>query len=260
MAASGGDWGILGVSLQSPRACATRWPAGRHLHRAGTGARGRDGARVQASAGVLVAPETPARCWRHGRSGGADRVADGDGKGLLPRTPHRAAEPCDHPDIVHDLRTRCRARPRAFWCARWTRGGRRALRPSPCCAATTCPTMARGARRRAGPGPRDRPALADWIAAEGRFPSTMVDRIVPATTPEDIARCRGADRPARRRPVLHEPFRQWVIEDDFVDGAAPIWRGRRGTGGRCHALRAYETADAERHAFRAGLSGLSGRA
>jgi fructuronate reductase len=28
------------------------------------------------------------------------------------------------------------------------------------------------------------PALADWIAAEGRFPATMVDRIVPATTPE----------------------------------------------------------------------------
>src|SRR3546814_9116552 len=28
--------------------------------------------------------------------------------------------------------------------------------------------------------------LADWIAAEGAFPQTMVDRIVPATTPEDV--------------------------------------------------------------------------
>jgi fructuronate reductase len=32
------------------------------------------------------------------------------------------------------------------------------------------------------------PALADWIADEGRFPATMVDRIVPATKPEDIER------------------------------------------------------------------------
>ena len=30
------------------------------------------------------------------------------------------------------------------------------------------------------------PALAAWIATEGAFPQTMVDRIVPATTPEDI--------------------------------------------------------------------------
>jgi fructuronate reductase len=31
------------------------------------------------------------------------------------------------------------------------------------------------------------PALADWIGEQGRFPSTMVDRITPATKPEDVA-------------------------------------------------------------------------
>ncbi|MBP0650563.1 mannitol dehydrogenase family protein, partial [Mycobacterium tuberculosis] len=32
------------------------------------------------------------------------------------------------------------------------------------------------------------PALADWIEANVTFPSTMVDRIVPAVTPETLAK------------------------------------------------------------------------
>jgi hypothetical protein len=63
--------------------------------------------------------------------------------------------------------------------------------------------------------------LADWIAAEGRFPSSMVDRIVPATTPADIERVERLTGRHDAAPVLHEPFRQWVVEDDFVDGARP---------------------------------------
>jgi len=65
------------------------------------------------------------------------------------------------------------------------------------------------------------PALADWIATQGRFPATMVDRIVPATTPEVIARVAALTGVADATPVQHEPFRQWVIEDDFVHGARP---------------------------------------
>ena len=65
------------------------------------------------------------------------------------------------------------------------------------------------------------PALADWIAAEGAFPSTMVDRIVPATKPEDIERLAAMTGVLDLSPVMHEPFRQWVVEDDFVDGARP---------------------------------------
>lgn len=62
---------------------------------------------------------------------------------------------------------------------------------------------------------RSDPDLGDWIAAEVRFPITMVDRIVPATTDADradIARITGHDEGA---PVVHEPFSQWVIEDSF---------------------------------------------
>ena len=49
----------------------------------------------------------------------------------------------------------------------------------------------------------------------------MIDRIVPATTPELIDRLRsekGIDDPAA---VFHEPFRQWVIKDQFVDDERP---------------------------------------
>ena len=64
--------------------------------------------------------------------------------------------------------------------------------------------------------------LATWIEREARFPSTMVDRIVPAMTEEShatLADCVGYADPAG---ILCEPFRQWVIEDDFVSGR-PNW-------------------------------------
>jgi fructuronate reductase len=60
-----------------------------------------------------------------------------------------------------------------------------------------------------------------WIEAEGAFPSTMVDRIVPATKPEDIERLADLTGVLDLSPVMHEPFRQWVVEDRFVDGARP---------------------------------------
>jgi fructuronate reductase len=49
----------------------------------------------------------------------------------------------------------------------------------------------------------------------------MVDRIVPATTPADIDRVARLTGRHDAAPVLHEPFRQWVVEDDFVGGARP---------------------------------------
>src|SRR5439155_7027860 len=66
------------------------------------------------------------------------------------------------------------------------------------------------------------PALARWIEDHAALPSTMVDRIVPATTDADIAdndRALGLHDAA---PVVHEPFKQWVIEDRFVAGR-PAW-------------------------------------
>lgn len=64
--------------------------------------------------------------------------------------------------------------------------------------------------------------LADWIESHVTFPSTMVDRIVPAVTAETldkIEQITGVRDPAG---VACEPFRQWVIEDNFVSGR-PQW-------------------------------------
>jgi len=65
-------------------------------------------------------------------------------------------------------------------------------------------------------------ALADYIQQHVTFPSTMVDRIVPAMT--DSAFAQLAERLGSRDPVAveAEPFFQWVIEDNFVSGR-PAW-------------------------------------
>ena len=65
--------------------------------------------------------------------------------------------------------------------------------------------------------------LADWIADNVRFPATMVDRITPATTQADIEALREATGYLDEGCVVHEPFRQWVIEDDFTGGSRPAW-------------------------------------
>jgi mannitol 2-dehydrogenase len=61
------------------------------------------------------------------------------------------------------------------------------------------------------------PALADWVEANVAFPNGMVDRITPATGPREraLAVRFGLDDPV---PVTCEPFRQWVLEDNFPAG------------------------------------------
>lgn len=64
-------------------------------------------------------------------------------------------------------------------------------------------------------------ALAEWIADHVSFPSSMVDRIVPATTDAHRARLAalGVNDP---NAVACEAFSQWVVEDNFVAGR-PEW-------------------------------------
>ena len=73
-------------------------------------------------------------------------------------------------------------------------------------------------RAAGGQGAKTLPAdLADWIDANCTFPNAMVDCIVPATGPKELALVAefGIDDAV---PVTHENFRQWVIEDDFCAG------------------------------------------
>lgn len=59
------------------------------------------------------------------------------------------------------------------------------------------------------------PALSRWIEQEGAFPSSMVDRIVPASEAEDITALGSRLGVEDRAMVKTEPFFQWVIEDRF---------------------------------------------
>lgn len=70
-------------------------------------------------------------------------------------------------------------------------------------------------------GARD-PALANWIAAQGAFPCSMVDRIVPAATEETRERAEKLLGAADKLALDTEPFLQWVIEDHFISGR-PKW-------------------------------------
>ncbi|AXU21578.1 mannitol dehydrogenase (plasmid) [Novosphingobium sp. THN1] len=70
---------------------------------------------------------------------------------------------------------------------------------------------------------RHEPDLVPWFAANCTCPSTMIDRIVPATTDEDramVAKALGGLED--QACVVTEPFSQWVIEDRFA-GARPRW-------------------------------------
>ncbi|GAA2610408.1 mannitol dehydrogenase family protein [Paractinoplanes durhamensis] len=66
------------------------------------------------------------------------------------------------------------------------------------------------------------PALVPWIRDNVSFVTTMVDRITPRTTPEDVrtaAALTGFDDAA---PVVTEPFTEWVLGGVFPAGR-PAW-------------------------------------
>lgn len=66
------------------------------------------------------------------------------------------------------------------------------------------------------------PALAGWIAEHVAFPNGMVDRITPATGPRERALAASFGLAGDPVPVTCEPFRQWVVEDNFPAGRPPL--------------------------------------
>ncbi|MEV4261847.1 mannitol dehydrogenase family protein [Kribbella sp. NPDC049584] len=80
-------------------------------------------------------------------------------------------------------------------------------------------------------GPFLRKLVTDYFDALGkvpetfeatRFPASMVDRIVPATTEDDRAEAARLLGVRDEAVVVAEPFLQWVIENDFA-GDRPAW-------------------------------------
>ncbi|MFT4220946.1 MAG: mannitol dehydrogenase family protein [Microbacterium sp.] len=68
------------------------------------------------------------------------------------------------------------------------------------------------------------PELADWIGAEVAFPNSMVDRITPATTPDDLDAVEALTGLRDAWPVCSERFAQWVVEDRFPQGRPELER------------------------------------
>jgi mannitol 2-dehydrogenase len=67
-------------------------------------------------------------------------------------------------------------------------------------------------------------ALAKWVEVNVAFPNGMVDRITPATTDRERDILRSEFGVEDGWPVFCEPFRQWVLEDNFPAGRPALER------------------------------------
>ena len=225
---NGGDrrWGICGVSLRAPDTRDALEPQdGLYtvLVRDGSGDRLQV---VGAINQTLVAPEN-AGAVLDALCAPSTRIVTltVTEKGYCHR-PSTGALDETHPDILHDLADPERPRTAAGFLTEAIRRRRDGGLPPftvLCCdnlpsnGRTLGNVVARFAQMRD-------PELGAYVRAAVPFPSTMVDRIVPATTDVDRAVVEAALGLADRWPVVTEPFTQWVIEDRFASGR-PDWPG-----------------------------------
>ena len=219
-----GDWGIIGVSLQRPDQRDRLAPQDglyTTLERDGADTRARV---IGCVSQMLVAPENPAAVLDAMAAPGCRIVSlTVTEKGYCH---HPATGRLDtlHPDIAHDLAADAPRSAIGLIVAALAR--RRAAGVAPF-TVLCCDNLPHNGRLVAGLVAEFAtlwdPGLAAWIAAEGAFPATMVDRIVPAATAADLADAAALTGLADAAAISHEPFRQWVIEDRFVGGARPAW-------------------------------------
>ena len=240
IAEQGGDWGILAVSLRSPAARDELAPQGGCYTVVTRGPDGDMPKVIGAVADVLVAPEDPEAVIA-AMADPALRIVSltVTEKGYC-HNPATGRLNLDHPDIVHDIAHPDRPKSAiGFIVAGLARRRDRGLDPFTVLSCDNLPSNGPLVRRMvcgfAGAVDAD---LAAWIAAGARFPATMVDRITPATTQDDIARLRAATGNHDPGMVVAEPFSQWVIEDDF-----PLGRPGWDAGGAqfVHSVDAHET-------------------
>ncbi len=219
------DWGILGVSLQRPDQRDHLAPQDCLYTALERGPQGDRPRTVTCLTGVLVAPEAPEAVLA-AMAAPETRIVTLTitEKGYCHDPATGRLNPA-HPTVVHDLANPARPRGAIGFIVEALRRRQEAGLPPftvLCCdnlpanghvVSRLCLEFAQALS----------PALAAWIAREGRFPCSMVDRIVPATTEADIAEVARLTGYEDAAPVIHEPFRQWVIEDRFVADSRPAW-------------------------------------
>lgn len=222
MAKSGGDWGIVGVSLRSPKTRDALQPQGWAYHAVTLAPEGPQARVIEVLNEVLVAPENPAAVL----SAMADprvRIVSltVTEKGYC-HEPATGRLQIDHPEIRHDLTRDSPVTAIGYLVRALQRRRTLSLAPFTVLSCDNLPENGRLLRGLVLDFARHLdPDLARWIATETRFPSTMVDRITPATTEADLARVEALTGLPDAAPVLHEPFAQWAIEDDFTGGQRP---------------------------------------
>ncbi len=221
----GGDWGIVGASLQRSDLRDRLAPQDNlylAVERSGVSDRFRI---VRSLLGVHFAPENPGALVSRLGDPATDIVTlTVTEKGYcLDRGTGRLDE--HHPDIVNDRSNPDKPRTAVGFLAAALRRRRMAgLAPFTIMSCDNLPANGRLLKTCV----TDFLALSDestakWVEANGAFPSTLVDRIVPATTTADVEAVTAATGLCDRAPVIHEPFRQWVIEDCFVRHDRPAW-------------------------------------
>ncbi|MFM0731645.1 mannitol dehydrogenase family protein [Paraburkholderia sediminicola] len=226
MLAAGGDWGICGVTLQGDVGKRDALMAQQGLY--SVVERGPHGAKVtvvRALREVLAMP--------HDRTALFARLADPlirivsltvTEKGYC-RDPKTGEVALDDPAVAHDLAHPLEPRTVPGILVAALRERRDGANGEPF-TVLSCDNLAHnGAALRqvvCSFAQQADPELADWIAARVAFPSTMVDRIVPATTEAERTTVADTTGYQDAAPVPCEPFRQWVIEDRFP-GGRPAW-------------------------------------
>lgn len=224
MAKAAGDWGIVAVSLRSATARDDLMAQGGVYTSVALAPEGRQSRVIGSIARVLVAPEDPEAVIEAMAAPEVHVVSLTITEKGYCHNPATGRMNPDHPDIAHDLDAldAPRSAP-GFIVAALARRKAAGLPPFTVLSCDNLPSngaLARGVVTDFAH--RIDPALARWIEDEGRFPATMVDRITPATTEADIAALEQSEGYHDAACVVHEPFRQWVIEDDFV-GDRPAW-------------------------------------
>ncbi|MCI5109178.1 MAG: mannitol dehydrogenase family protein [Marivita sp.] len=222
MVASGGEWGIVGVSLRSPDTRDALRGQEWGYTSVTLAPEGEKTRWITVLNDVLVAPEDPEAVLSAMAKPEVRIVTLTVTEKGYCHNPATGALNVDHPDIQRDLTHDVPVSAIGFLVRALQR--RRASGDAPF-TVLTCDNLPENGRLVRGLvldfARRLDPELADWIEAEGKFPCTMVDRITPATTEADIARVAELTGRPDAAPVMHEPFAQWVIEDDFVGDARP---------------------------------------
>jgi fructuronate reductase len=224
IAAKGGDWGICGVSLRSADVRDRLAPQDGLYTGVEKSREGVKRAIVGSVREVLFLGEDRTRIELRLASPQTKIVSLTVTEKGYCHDPATGALNFAHPDVVHDLATPEAPVSVVGLLAR-TFAARRAGAAGPL-TVVCCDNLPHNGRVLSGIvlafAQRVDATLARWIEANASFPSTMVDRIVPATTAADIADNDAALGRHDAAPVVYEPFRQWVIEDAFVT-PRPAW-------------------------------------